>query len=286
MVYDVAIIGTGPAGLAAALTLKAHEKNIVWLGSKKLSDKVELAESVANYPGLIKVSGKEMNEIFRRQIEEMELSIEECVVNQIIQNGENYAIMAGPSFFEAKSVIFATGVAMKDSIKGEASLLGRGVSYCATCDGWLYKGKKIAVISNKKRFEHEVEYLAELAEDVLFLPYYKDVSVQGENVTTSTERVAEMVETEGRISKLIMKNGDEISIDGVFCLRDSVSLGTLLPNLEIEEGHIAVNRKQETNLPGCFAAGDCTGRPYQYTKAVGEGNVAAHSVIDYLASKE
>ena len=83
----------------------------------------------------------------------------------------------------------------------------------------------------------------------------------------------------------MLKDGSEIPVNGLFCLRDSVSLATLLPGLATEQGHIAVNREMQTNLPGVYAAGDCTGRPYQYAKAVGEGNVAAHSMADYLDRK-
>ena len=82
---------------------------------------------------------------------------------------------------------------------------------------------------------------------------------------------------------VIGKDESRTEVDGVFFLRDSIALSNLLPNLESENGHIKVNRMMETNLPGVFAAGDCTGRPYQYTKAMGEGNVASHSVIEYLS---
>ena len=89
-----------------------------------------------------------------------------------------------------------------------------------------------------------------------------------------------------RVSGVKLKSGTELPLDGLFCLRDSVSLAALLPDLAMEDGHIATDRSMKTNLPGCFAAGDCTGRPYQYVKAAGEGNVAAHSAIAYLAGKQ
>ncbi len=285
MIYDAAIIGTGPAGVSAALTLKANEKNFIWIGSKAFSDKVGKAERIANYPGLPMVTGAEMNEVFRRQCEERGIAIEDRMVTSIVKFGDHYALTAGSEFYETYTVIFATGVTAVGLLPGEAELVGKGVSYCATCDGFLYKGKTIAVICNAKRFEHEVEFLAQLAEKVYYFPLYKDPGQFPANVELMDERAVKMNAENGKFASLTLKNGETIPASGVFCLRDSVSLATLLPGLATEQGHIAVDRKMVTNLPGCFAAGDCTGRPYQYVKAAGEGNVAAHSAIDYLAEK-
>ena len=285
MIYDAAIIGTGPAGVSAALTLKANEKNFLWIGSKSFSDKVGKAERIANYPGLPMVTGAEMNESFRRQCEELGLAIEDRMVTAIMRFGDHYALSAGNEFYETYTVILATGVAAVGLLPGEAELVGKGVSYCATCDGFLYKGKTIAVLCNAKRFEHEVEFLAKLAEKVYYFPLYKDPGELPANVEIVTERAVRMNAENGRFASLTLKSGETVEAKGVFCLRDSVSLATLLPGLATEDGHIAVDRRMATNLPGCFAAGDCTGRPYQYVKAAGEGNVAAHSAIDYLAKK-
>ena len=180
-------------------------------------------------------------------------------------------------------MIFATGVASVGLLPGEAELVGKGVSYCATCDGFLYRNKTIAVICTARRFEHEVAFLAGLAAKVFYFPLYKDPGAFGETVEIRTDRAVKMNAENGRLSSLTLKSGETVAVDGVFCLRESVSLATLLPGLATEQGHIAVDRSAATNLPGVFAAGDCTGRPYQYVKAAGEGNVAAHSAIEYLA---
>lgn len=284
MIYDAAIIGTGPAGLSAALNLKIHEKSFLWIGSRQLSDKVSKAERIANYPGFPNVTGRELNDAFQRQARDMGLEILDAMVNSIMPFGGHYAIMAESDFYEAKTVILATGVAAVGTLPGESPLVGKGVSYCATCDGSLYRGKTIAVLCNAARFEHEVKYLAGLAQKVYYFPTYSEPSAIADNVQImDTKAVA--VEGERRVSALTLKNGESLPVDGVFCLRNSISLNTLLPKLETGEGHIRVDRGMRTNLPGCFAAGDCTGRPYQYTKAVGEGNVAAHSVLEYLAQK-
>lgn len=283
MIYDSAIIGTGPAGVSAALTLKANDKKFIWIGSKAFSDKVGRAERIANYPGLPMVTGAEMNDTFRRQCEELNISIEDRMVTAIMKFGDHYALTAGSEFYEARTVIFATGVASVGLLPGEAELVGKGVSYCATCDGFLYRNKTIAVICTARRFEHEVAFLAGLAAKVFYFPLNKDPGAFGENVEIRTDRAVKMNAENGRLSSLTLKSGETVAVDGVFCLRESVSLATLLPGLATEQGHIAVDRSAATNLPGVFAAGDCTGRPYQYVKAAGEGNVAAHSAIEYLA---
>ena len=281
MIYDAAIIGTGPAGVSAALNLKIHEKNFIWIGKKTLSDKITRAEKISNYPGFIDVSGADLNAAFQKQVEAMGIEITEAMVNQIMPMGDHYALMAGADFYEAKTLILTTGVNQTGGIRGEADYLGRGVSYCATCDGGLYRGKTVGVICNNRRFEHEVAFLAGLAQKVYFFPYYKNPGNIGANVEAPAGRPVG-VTGEMRVNALEMNDGSTLLVDGLFCLRDNISLNTLLPNLNTDGGHITVDRAMATNLPGVYAAGDCTGRPYQYTKAVGEGNVAAHSVLDYL----
>lgn len=281
MLYDCAIVGTGPAGLAAALNLKIHHKSFVWIGSPQLSEKLVKAECISNYPGFTDISGLELANAFRAQAQSAGIEIKDHMVNSIMSFGGNFALMAGSDFYEARSVILTTGVVSKLAIPGESELLGRGVSYCATCDGNLYKGKKLCVICTSPRFEHEVRFLAEIASEVVLFPGYK---VDGEfpgNVTVMKDAVTSVNGSARVDSVTTVKNGI-IAVDGVFCLRDSIVLSNLLPGLEAEDGHIKVSRNMGTSIPGVFAAGDCTGRPYQYAKAVGEGNVASHSVIEYL----
>lgn len=280
--YDCIIIGTGPAGLSAALNLKTYKKGFVWFGSKSLSDKVRKAEKITNYPGFPELTGQELFAHFEDHIQSAGLEITEKTVTNVMSAGNYYMVLADNEIYEAKTLILAMGVMTAKLLKGEDELLGRGVSYCATCDGMFYKDKEIAVLCNDPKYEHEVEYLADLAAKVTYFPLFSDSQVKKENVTISKDFPVE-VNGIDRVTGLTLKSGEILSVDGVFCLRNAIALSKLIPELEIENGHIVVDRAQKTNLPGCFAAGDCTGRPYQYTKAVGEGNVAAHSCISYLA---
>ena len=283
--FDSAIIGTGPAGLSVALNLKIHGKNIIWFGSADICEKVCLAENIQNFVGFSEISGTELAERFRTQAKNAGLSVTDKVVNSIIPMNGKFAVLAGSDFYEAKTVLLATGTAMNGQIKGEEERLGHGVSICATCDGRLYKGKRIAVICNAARLEHEVKFLAELAEHVDFFPYYQEVCIDLPNVTIHTEKPVEVI-GDGHVEGIVLSDGSELEVCGLFCLRTSVAFSSLMKEVHTEEGHISVDRRMMTNINGCFAAGDCTGRPFQYAKAIGEGNTAAHSIIDYLAMEE
>lgn len=283
MRYDCIIIGSGPAGLSAAINLKTYNKNFLWFGNAQMSEKVQKAEKVVNYPGLSELTGQELAKAFVDHKDSQGLEIVDKIVSSIYDMGGYYTVMAENEFFETESIIMATGVVVVNQYPGEAEFVGRGVSYCATCDGALYKGKTIAVVSTAKRFEHEVEFLADLAEKVYLFPFYKDCEIDKENVEFVKKPIKE-VKGGFRVDTLNLGE-EELKVDGVFIMRNAIAPTTLLNTLEVADGHIVVNRQLETNLKGVYAAGDCTGKPYQYAKAVGEGNVAAHSVIEYLGEK-
>ncbi len=283
MKYDCIIIGSGPAGLSAALNLKLHNKEFLWFGQKDMSRKVRISEKIANYPGVPMVTGEELNGIFLKQAEEMGIEINDQIVTQVSFTGKGFMALAGNDIFESKAMILATGAANAKGFPGEDELLGRGVSYCATCDGFLYKGKTVAAFIGDKNYEHEVNYLAGLASRVYYFKGFKDeASEMPENVELQDRPIKE-IKGGLKVGSLIRTDGTEIPVDGVFILRNSVAPANLLHGLELDGPHIKVDRQCRTNIKGCFACGDCTGRPYQITKAVGEGNVAAHEVLDYLA---
>ena len=282
--YDVAIIGSGPAAVSAALTLKLHNKSMIWFGSKKGSPKVEKSEKIANYPGVAMVTGQELNRLFREQVEAMGIEITEQQVTNIAATRRGFMVLGGSDIYEAKTILLATGAVSGKGFVNEAELLGHGVSYCATCDGFLYKGKTIAVYCGDRSFEHEVLYLAELAAKVYLFTPYSDCGVQGENIVVNPGKLKGIVGEKKAVGVELL-DGVTLELDGVFILRQAVAPANLIKGIELNGADIVVDRSMATNKPGCFAAGDCTGRPYQLTKAVGEGNVAAHSIVAYLADK-
>ncbi len=280
---DCIIIGSGPAGISAALTLQAHKKSFLLFGSKDLSEKVEKAEKIHNYPGLSDVSGKEFLNALKTQLADAEIEVKAEKVAGVYALKEKFAVLTQDGAqYESHTVILACGVESVKQIEGEEAFLGRGVSYCATCDGFLYKGKTIAVVCTTKRLEHEIGYLADFAQKVYLIPMYKNVEIERENITV-IKKMPKSIEGERKADRLVFAGESEpLFVDGVFMLRDSVAPAILVGGLQTENGHAVVARDMSTNLKGCYAAGDCTGRPYQYAKAVGEGNVAAHSVSEFL----
>ena len=278
---DCIIIGSGLAGISAALTLQANRKEFLIFGSKALSEKIEKAEKIHNYPGLPDVSGKVFSEALKAQLESagIEVKVEKVAGVYALKSGFTVLTQEGKQY-ESRAVILACGVESVRQIEGEEEFSGRGVSYCATCDGFLYKDKTIGVVCTTKRLEHEIGYLADFAKRVYLVPMYKNVEVRRENITIIQKMPTKIVGGK-RVEQLVFPT-EEVPVDGVFMLRESVSPAILVGGLHTENGHVVVGRDMSTNLNGLYAAGDCTGRPYQYTKAAGEGNIAAHSVSEYL----
>lgn len=278
--YDLAIIGSGPAGVSAALNAKIRKKNFIIFGSKELSNKLTKAEKINNYLGFYGKSGAQIRDEFIKHMESMDISITEEKINNIYAMGDYFTLMANDKMYEASAIILATGVNFGRPFKGEEELLGKGVGYCATCDAPLYKDKIVTIIAYNKHEEDEVNFISTIASKVYYIPMYKEKVEVDEKVEIINDIPVEIIGKE-RVEKLILKNS-EIETDGIFILRDSVSPGQLVPGLELDENHVKVDRKMTTNLQGCFAAGDIVGAPYQYIKAAGEGNIAALSAVSYI----
>ena len=279
--YDIAVIGTGPAGLSAAVTATIRNKSVLLLGSRDLSEKLGKAHEIQNYLGFPAVPGEDLAKAFRAHLDSMGIAITEKRINAVYTMGDWFALQSGEEMLEASSVILATGVVPGKPLPGETELLGRGVSYCATCDAPLYRGRSAAVIGYSPREEAEAAFLSEICSDVLYFPMYPgDITSLPGAVHIIREKVVAVEASEGK--KLVRTAENAYSADGVFILREAVAPGQLVPGLETEGPHVMVNRRMETSIPGVFACGDISGLPYQYIKAAGEGNVAALSAVEYL----
>lgn len=279
--YDIAIVGSGPAGLSAALNAKIRNKSFIIFGNSNLSDKIEKAPKVNNYLGFTSGTGKDLLNSFQNHLDKMGIEIVNERINNIYSMGDYFTLMVNQKMYEAKSVILATGAEYTRPLKGEETFIGRGVGYCATCDAPLYKGKRVTIISYHEEGEEEANFVSELAGEVFFVPMYKGDYKLNNNIKIIEERPIEII-GDSKVSKVLFKDGKELDTDGVFLLKNAVPPTQLVPGLEIEDGHIKVDRLMKTNIKGCFAAGDCVGKPYQYIKSAGEGNIAALSAVSYL----
>lgn len=285
--YDIVIIGTGPAGVSAAITSTIRNKKILLIGSKNLSNKMEQGHKIENYPGLPSISGKSLAEAFKSHLVNLGIDIMDERVSTVYSMGDYFTVQVGQDMIETETVIIATGVVVGKSLEGEEALVGRGVSYCATCDAPLYRGKNVIVAGYSRKEEDEAAFLNEVVSKVTYFPVYKD----NENVELADDidvvrEIPNGVLKEDDQYVLVTKDGNKYRADGIFILRDAISPGQLVPGLKTEDAHIVVDRNMATNIPGCFACGDIVGLPYQYIKSAGEGNIAALSAVNYIAEKK
>ena len=285
--YDIAIIGSGPAGLSAAVNAKIRNKKFIIFGSKDLSGKLVKAHEINNYLGMYGKSGEQMAQAFQEHLDAMGIEITEQKVTNVYPMGTYYSLLTKDGMYEADAVILTTGVNFGKPMAGEKEFLGKGVSYCATCDAMFYRGKTAAVIGFNKKDEEEADFLAQVAEKVYYIPMYQDEVQVADGIEVIRDQIVEIKgDADGqKVESLVLKN-QELQLDGVFLLRESVAADQLIPGLQMEDNHVLTDRLMKTNLAGCFAAGDIVGKPYQYIKAAGEGNIAALSAVGYLDQKK
>lgn len=282
--FDIAIIGCGPAGLSAAVNGAIRKKKIGILGTDFCSPKLHHAPHIGNYLGLHKMTGEELRKRFMDHVKAMRLQILKSKVTGAYPEEGGFILQSRDLFYKAGAVIIATGVSTIKPIQQELDYLGRGVSYCATCDGPLYKGKKVIVLAYNREGLEEANFLAEIAQEVQLVSLVKEEDARGVNLDGKIKVI------EGKPNGIIGEmwatgvalEGQALTADGIFIIRDSVLPDQLVPGLNVSNKGIVIDRSGATNVPGVFAAGDCTGAPYQLSKAAGEGQVAALSAVKYL----
>jgi len=277
---DIAIIGTGPGGVSAAITSKVRNKSILLFGESTLSSKIEKASSILNYPGMPNTSGASLSSAFREHLQALDIIVTEDKVKAVYAMGDYFSIQGASQMYEATSVIIATGANVTKPYEGELEFLGRGVSYCATCDAALYKDREAIVVATSNKEEDEVRFLAEVASKVYYVPTYKgeiDMPPNVEIVEGKPQKILGQLKAD-----TLVLDTKELKAFGIFILRESIAADKLVPGIKFENNSIWVDKNMATSIAGCFACGDVTGKPYQYIKAAGEGNVAALSAVSYV----
>lgn len=281
MTYDIIVLGSGPAGLGAAVAARGRNKSVLVIGNRWQDSPLAKAERVDNYLGLPGLTGSGMLEAFHEHAVNMGA---EFVVGKAISlmawNG--FMVTVGSQVYEGKALILAPGVVRQAKYPGEEEYLGRGVSYCATCDGMLYRGRAVTVVGRSKDAPQEANYLKSLGCQVVYVSPQEPKGLDREIPFVRAGKLE--VRGTDRVSALVA-DGAELPCEGVFILRDALAPTDLLPDLELRNGAIAVDREMATSLPGVFAAGDCTGGPLQVAKAVGEGHTAGLSAAEYVDRK-
>lgn len=268
MKYDVIVLGGGPAGLAAAIAARGRNKTVLVISNRWQDSPLARAERIDNYLGLPGSTGYALLEQFQRHA--VSVGVEFVVGRAIsLMQWEGFALTVGSDFYQGGALVMAPGVARAAKFPGEQAFLGRGVSYCATCDGMLYRGKTVAVIGNGEEAAHDADFLESIGCTVLRMTKQLRYEIRG-SMKADT----------------LIAGDAEYKVDGIFIIKDTISVTKLVPGLEYANGAIVTDRQMNTSIPGVFAAGDCTGKPYQLAKAAGEGNIAALSACAYIDNKK
>ena len=276
---DIAILGKGPAGYSTAITARMRGLSAVVIGPKHNLSWLMRAERVDNYPGLPQAAGADLIKGFADHAASMGVEQLDGMVRQILPTDGGFMLLVENDVVEAKTIVMATGAAKPKLLPGEEELIGAGVSYCATCDGNFYRGKSVAVFSESEQGAEEGHFLHGIVAAMDYYPLKKHEVPTAFH--TLNERPVALTRVDG--NKVEVDTGKaKRTYDGVFIFRTGMPLGMLLDGLTMEDGVIAVDRAMRTNIPGVFAAGDCTGKPLQVAKAVGEGNIAAISAAEYI----
>lgn len=268
---DAIIVGGGPAGISAALTLRQRGKSAAIVSTAPDDSPLWKAERIDNYPGLPALSGRELLEKMTAHAQAAGVETIRGRALTVMPLGKTFGVSIGSDFAEALVVVLAIGATASAGFPGEKQFLGAGVSYCATCDGMLYRGKKVAVVGLAAEAPEEAEFLRSIGCDVEYFDKNraKKYEIRGQD----------------RVEALVA-DGTDYPVDGVFIIRPAVAPAALVPGLELNGNRIARGEDMSTNSPGVFACGDCTGAPYQVAFAVGEGNIAGITAAKYIETNK
>ncbi len=278
--YDVIIIGSGPAGISASIYLKRAQKNICIITDGNSA--LKKANEIENYYGVETISGEELYDIGIKQAKKLEIPIEKDEVTNISFE-ENFIVRTVNNEYQAKYVIIATGTnRVAPKVKGLKEFEGKGISYCAICDGFFYKDKNVAVVGSGNYAIHEAETLKLIANSVTILTNGQKMI---ENRATSDFEVDETPIREFRgdnvIKEVEFENNSTREIDGIFIAIGTASSVDLARKIGavIKGNNIVTNENMQTTVRGLYACGDCTGGLLQVNKAVYEGAIAALDII-------
>jgi len=306
-VYDVVVVGGGPAGLTAALYAARYMLSVVVI-TERIGGQMAEAGWIENYPGIPRIVGPELAKRFEEHVKRYNVPIILDTVVDVLRDGELFVVkLASGVELKGHTIILAIGVRKRRlGVPGELEFLGRGVSYCAPCDAPLFRGKRVAVVGGGDSAASAALLLAEYADKVYIVhrrdqlrvqPLYRKLLDENPRIEVLYNRVVKRICGDKVVRKLVLENTvngqiEELNVDGVF-----IEIGAEPPTdfakklgLEVDDkGYIKVRDDMSTNIPGVFAAGDCTnafGGVKQIIVAAAMGAIAATSAYKYLLGKE
>ncbi len=301
--YDLVIIGDGPAGLSAGIYAVRYGLDTLILEKDVISGQIALTDIVENYPGFSSIAGMELMDKFKEHAEDAGVTTEDGEVLSIKSDGDKKIISTDEGEIEAKAVIIATGANPRHlGVPGEEEFAGRGVSYCATCDGPFFRGKNVAVIGGGDTAITDALILSNIASKVYVVhrrdelratKVLKDRAFSKNNIEFICDTVLEEIvgsdDVNGSVEKVILKNVNsgainEMAMDGVFIYVGIVPNTDFIDVDKNKAGFIITNDRMETSVDGIYAAGDCRVTPLrQVVTAVSDGAIAAASAHEFVS---
>jgi len=293
--YDLIVLGGGPTAIGCAIYAARFAMDVLVIG-KTFGGLIATTHIVENYPAITSISGQGLMEMFREHMNSLNIPYISDEIRSIDKVDDHFELNSFFQKFKAYSVCIATGSERKKlGVPGEDDFAGRGVSYCATCDGPFYKDKVVSVIGGSDSAAKEALFLAQNTKKVYII--YRGEEIRAEPI--NKQRVYEndkieiiyktqIVEIKGdsTVKSVVFDNGKEFEVDGVFIEIGSIPKSDLAKKVGVktnEKGEIIINRKSETIIPGIFAAGDVADAPFkQAITGVSEGVIAAYSAFDYV----
>ena len=297
MIYDCLVIGAGIAGITASIYLKRGNKSSLMLDKGAPGGKLNNIHRIDNYPGVARIAGPDLAMSLFNQASELGVEYAYGSVYEIRKEDNVFLVKTDAGDFNAKSLIIATGVENKKlGIPGEDKYLGKGVSYCATCDGPFFKGKDVALVGNADHAVEDAIYLSDIVNRLYFLypeeivatPSHIEELIEKDNVTWIAMDKSIAIEGNELVESFTYEDKDgqhKLDVNAVFPLYGEKSSTAFLSPLGVKgnKGFIETNANMESNVPGLFAAGDIVDKKLrQLVNAAGEGAIAATSAIGYL----
>ena len=285
--FDCIVIGAGIAGLTAAIYLKRAGKNVVIIEKSMPGGQILKTNSIKNYPGFIEIDGFSLIRKILDQIDNLEIQI----IIEEVKEIKNLKVVTDNNIYLTKNIIIATG--RKPRILGlqnENELIGKGISFCASCDGNLFKNEKVAVVGGGNTAFEEALYLSNICSKVYLIHrsenyraenYLINELKQKQNVFFMPNEIITKLNTKEGYLESIETDKNKYDIKALFVAIGQIPAVIKIETLETENGYIKVNNKMETNINGIYACGDCIKKDvYQLTTAAAEGTIAATSIIN------
>ena len=299
-IFDCIIVGSGIAGMTSAIYLKRAGKRVLLLEKSAPGGQINMSPAVENYPGFLNIEGAILASNIFEQTQKLNIDYKYGNVLNIKKVEKNFTVTTDIESYETASIIIATGRKVeKLNLNYEEELIGKGISYCTTCDGNFFKGKNVSIYGNDYKVLEEAIYLANICENVNII-CEKD---KFENNTTLLEtineyknitiyfnsKIIELIKDNGLLSGIKIKKTSEkiINCECLFVGNNLVPDLNFLSDIKKDNGYIIVDKNMNTNIKGVFACGDVIKKDvYQLTTAIGEAAISANSVLAYLTGGE